>query len=313
MAKLHSIWTEKYRPQTIKDCILPKATRKELTGFIKSGKIPNLMLTGSAGTGKTTAATALCRELDYEVLIINGSNEGRLIDTLRTKITNFASTVSLDGRRKCVILDEADYIGPEVQAALRNFTEEFSGNCSFVFTCNFPNRIIAPLHSRCAVIDFAIPKDERQDLILQLFKRISTILETEEVSYDKKVLVTMVGKFFPDMRRLLNELQRKGVNGEIDAGSLVGSGVDDIAELVGYLKDKNFREMRKWVGSTTNLDISYISRSLYDKMYDICQPDSMPNLILLIADYQYKDAHVADKEINIVAMLTELMMNVEFK
>lgn len=313
MPKIHSIWTEKYRPKAIKETILPKSTRDELEGFIKQGKIPNLLFHGGPGQGKTTVALALCEELDYEVLMINGSNEGRLIDTLRTKITNFASTVSLDGRRKCVILDEADHIGPEIQAALRNFSEEYSVNCSFIFTCNYPNRIIQPLHSRCAVVDFGIPKTERQNLIIQLYKRVADILDKESVVYDKQALVSMVGQYFPDMRRLLNELQRRGVTGEINSGSLSGGSMDEIGELLGHLKDKNFREMRKWVGSTTNLDISHISRVLYDRMYDICKPESMPNLILLIADYQYKDAHVADKEINIAAMLTEIMMSVEFK
>lgn len=310
---IQSVWVEKYRPQVITDCILPKATKKEFQGFIKSGKIPNLLLHGPAGTGKTTAALALCSELDYEVLLVNGSNEGRLIDTLRNKITNFASSVSLDGRRKCVILDEADYLGSEVQAALRSFIEQFASNCSFILTCNFPNRIIQAIHSRCACIDFTVPKDERQPMIIDLYKRVAYILGEEGVEFDKQVLATMIGKFFPDMRRLLNELQRKGINGSIDTGSLGGNSVDEIAELIGFLKDKNFKEIRKWVASTTNLDISFIGRSLYDKMYDICEAESMPNLILLIADYQYKDAHVADKEINIMALLTEIMMNVEFK
>jgi DNA polymerase III delta prime subunit len=312
MNHIHSVWTEKYRPLTIAECILPKATASEFTGFIKLGKIPNILLAGPAGTGKTTAALALCRELGYDHIVINGSNEGRLIDTLRTKITNFASSVSLDGSRKCVILDEADYIPAEIQAALRGFMEEFASNCSFILTCNFPNRIMEAIHSRCAVIDFTIPKAERQTLIIELFKRISMILDTEGVTYDKRALVTMVGKFFPDMRRLLNELQRKGTDG-IDAGSLEGAVESDLAELVKHLKGKNFRDVRKWVATTPNLDIAYIARQLYDNMYELCVHEDMPNLIMLLAEYQYKNAFVADKEINIMAMLVEIMAAVRFK
>ena len=312
MNHIHSVWTEKYRPLTIAECILPKATASELAGFIKLGKIPNILLAGPAGTGKTTAALALCRELGYDHIVINGSNEGRLIDTLRTKITNFASSVSLDGSRKCVILDEADYIPAEIQAALRGFMEEFASNCSFILTCNFPNRIMEAIHSRCAVIDFTIPKAERQTLIIELFKRISMILDTEGVTYDKRALVTMVGKFFPDMRRLLNELQRKGTDG-IDAGSLEGAVESDLAELVKHLKGKNFRDVRKWVATTPNLDIAYIARQLYDNMYELCVHEDMPNLIMLLAEYQYKNAFVADKEINIMAMLVEVMAAVRFK
>lgn len=312
MNHIHSVWTEKYRPLVIADCILPKATASEFAGFIKLGKIPNMLLAGQAGTGKTTTALALCRELEYDYIVINGSNEGRLIDTLRTKITNFASSVSLDGSRKCVILDEADYIPAEIQAALRGFMEEFASNCSFILTCNFPNRIMEAIHSRCAVIDFTIPKDERQSLIIALFKRIGTILDAEGVKYDKRALVTMVGKFFPDMRRLLNELQRKGTDG-IDSGSLDGAVESDLADLVKNLKSKNFKEVRKWVATTPNLDIGYISRQLYDNMYELCVHEDMPNLIMLLAEYQYKNAFVADKEINVMAMLVEIMAAVRFK
>lgn len=312
MNHIHSVWTEKYRPLVIADCILPKATASEFAGFIKLGKIPNMLLAGQAGTGKTTAALALCRELEYDYIVINGSNEGRLIDTLRTKITNFASSVSLDGSRKCVILDEADYIPAEIQAALRGFMEEFASNCSFILTCNFPNRIMEAIHSRCAVIDFTIPKDERQTLIIELFKRISMILDAEGVKYDKRALVTMVGKFFPDMRRLLNELQRKGTDG-IDSGSLDGAVESDLADLVKNLKSKNFKEVRKWTATTPNLDIGYISRQLYDNMYELCVHEDMPNLIMLLAEYQYKNAFVGDKEINVMAMLVEIMAAVRFK
>lgn len=311
MSQIHSVWTEKYRPKVVADCILPKQTAAEFNGFIKEKKIPNLLLCGPAGTGKTTAALALCNELGYDYIIINGSNEGRLIDTLRTKITNFASSVSLDGSRKCVILDEADYIPAEIQAALRNFMEEFASNCSFILTCNFPNRIMDAIHSRSAVVDFTIPKAERPEMIIALFKRVATILTNEGVPFDKQALVSLIGKYFPDMRRLLNELQRKGSAG-IDAGSLIGAVESDLAELVGFLKTKNFREVRKWVATTPNLDISYISKQLYDNMYELCVHEDMPNLILLLAAYQYKNAFVADKEINIMAMLVEIMAEVRF-
>ena len=310
---LHSVWTEKYRPTKIEDCILPVTAAKEFQGFIKQGKIPNLLLCGPAGTGKTTTAIALCSELGYDYMIINGSNEGRLIDTLRTKITNFASSMSLEATRKCVILDEADYVPQEIQAAMRSFMEEFSSNCAFIMTCNFPNRIMDALHSRCAVVDFTISKDERELMIVKLYKRVTAILAAEGVEFDKRAVGTMISKFFPDMRRLLNEMQRKGVSGEINAGSLGGTVESDLAELVKHLKDKNFREVRKWCATTPNLDISYISRELYSSMYDICVHEDMPNLILLLAQYQYRNAFVADKEINIMAMFVEIMTEVRFK
>lgn len=310
---LHSVWTEKYRPTKIEDCILPVTAAKEFQGFIKQGKIPNLLLCGPAGTGKTTTAIALCNELGYDYMIINGSNEGRLIDTLRTKIANFASSMSLEATRKCVILDEADYVPQEIQAAMRSFMEEFSSNCAFIMTCNFPNRIMDALHSRCAVVDFTISKDERELMIVKLYKRVTAILAAEGVEFDKRAVATMISKFFPDMRRLLNEMQRKGVSGEINAGSLGGTVESDLAELVKHLKDKNFREVRKWCATTSNLDISYISRELYSSMYDICVHEDMPNLILLLAQYQYRNAFVADKEINIMAMFVEIMTEVRFK
>lgn len=310
---IHSVWTEKYRPSKIADCILPKATAQEFAGFIAKGNIPNLLLCGPAGTGKTTTAIAMCKELGYDFTIVNCSNEGRLIDTLRNRITNFATALSFDGNRKCVILDEADYLPNEIQAALRSFIEEYSSNCSFIMTCNFPNRIMDALHSRSAVVDFTIPKDERQELIVKLYKRVSLILTDEGVAFDKSALVTMVSKYFPDMRRLLNELQRKSTNGEINAGSLTGSVESDLAELLKYLKDKNFRDVRKWVATTPNLDMAYVCRELYDSMYDVCVHEDMPTLILLMAQYQYRNAFVADKEINMMALLVEIMSEVRFK
>lgn len=310
---IHSVWTEKYRPHVIANCILPKATASEFEGFIKVKKIPNLLLCGPAGTGKTTTALALCHELEYDWIVINCSNEGRLIDTLRTKITNFASSVSLEDKRKCVILDESDYLPNEIQAALRSFIEEFAGNCSFILTCNFPNRIMSALHSRCAVIDFTIPRDERESLIIKLYKRVATILEQESITFDKKALGAMVSKFFPDMRRLLNELQRKGVGGSIDAGSISGAVESDLMELVGFLKSKNFRETRKWVATTPNLDLGYISKELYNNMYEICVHEDMPTLVMLLAEYQYKNSFVADKEINAMALFCEVMTSVRFK
>ena len=307
------IWVEKYRPSKIADCILPKTIAKEFQSFIDNKKIPNLMLCGPAGTGKTTAAVALCKELDYEYIMINGSNEGRLIDTVRTKITQFGSSMSIEGKRKCIIVDEAEGMPNDPQMALRNLIEELSDNCSFILTCNFPNRIIPAIHSRCAVVDYTIPAKEREAMILGLFKRVRTILDAEGVTYDVKALGAMVAKYFPDMRRLLNELQRRGTVGAIDATVLEDASNGDMDTLISYLKDKNFRETRKWVATTPNLELSAICREMYNRLYDICIPDDMPQLILLMGEYQYKDAFVSDKEINCMAFLTEVMSSVQFK
>lgn len=308
----HKLWVEKYRPKSIDDCILSKATKREFLSFIEKGSIPNLLLAGPAGTGKTTAALALCNQLGYETLMINGSNEGRLIDTVRTKITQFGSSMSLEGKRKCVIVDEADGMPNDPQLALRNLIEELSSNCSFILTCNFPNRLIPAIHSRSAVVDFAVQNSEKQGMIVNLYKRVSEILKTEGVVFDKEVLGAMVTKFFPDMRRLLNELQRRGTSGDINTGSLIESD-GEIPTLVGFLKEKDFKQTRKWVAATPNIDLQTICRELYDKIYELVQPADMPQLIITMAEYQYKSNFVADAEINTMAMLTEIMMGVNFK
>lgn len=309
----HVLFVEKYRPQKVQDCILPARTLSVAQSFVDKGSIPNLLLSGPAGTGKTTLAIALCKELDYDYMVINGSNEGRLIDTLRTKVVDFASSVSFSGSRKIVILDEADYIPDTVQAALRNFIEEFSRNCGFVLTCNFPNRIIEPLHSRTTTIDFTIPSEERPELAKKMFTRVMEILDENDITYDKKAVGAVVKQFFPDFRRTLNEIQRYASTGNIDSGILAVSGSTDISDLVKYLGEKDFKEMRRWVATTPNLEMSNLCRKLYDSAYDVCKPESIPQLVLILADYQYKHSFVADKEINIAAMCVQIMMDVEFK
>lgn len=310
----HMVWSEKYRPNRVEDCILPKTTKKMIQGFLKSGQLPNMILSGPAGTGKSTCALAICAELGYEVMMINGSNEGRLIDTLRTKIAQFASTMSFDGARKCVIIDEADFMSTEsVQPALRNFIDEFTVNCTFILTCNFPNRIMEPIHSRCIDIDFAIPTNESDELTKQIFKRIITILTDNNVTYDKMSVGKIVKKYFPDFRKTLNELQRVASTGVIDAVSLASiesGGIDDLIQL---LKDKDFTNMRKWVATSPNLETTALCRKIYDKANTFIKNDSLPQLVLTLADYQYKDCFVADKEINIAAMLTSIMMECETK
>lgn len=307
------LFVEKYRPSKVEDCILPASTKEIAKSFVEKGSMPNLLLSGPAGTGKTTLAKALCNELGYDVMIINGSNEGRLIDTLRTKIMDFASSVSFTGARKVVILDEADYIPADtVQPALRNFMEEFHKNCGFILTCNFPNRIIEPLHSRTTGIDFTIPADERPALAKQIFTRVNNILDENNIESDKKAVMEVVKQHFPDFRRTLNEIQRYGATGRIDTGILTSATSESYDQLVGYLKSKNFREMRRWVATTASLDMASVTRKLYDSMYDVVQPQSIPQLVIDIADFQYKDSFVADKEINMVAMLTTVMMNCEF-
>ena len=309
----HVLFVEKYRPQKVQDCILPARTLSVAQSFVDKGSIPNLLLSGPAGTGKTTLAIALCKELDYDYMVINGSNEGRLLDTLRTKVVDFASSVSFSGSRKIVILDEADYIPDTVQAALRNFIEEFSRNCGFVLTCNFPNRIIEPLHSRTTTIDFTIPADERPELAKKMFSRVMEILDENDITYDKKAVGAVVKQFFPDFRRTLNEIQRYASTGNIDSGILAVSGSTDITDLVKYLSEKDFKEMRKWVATTPNLEMSNLCRKLYDTCYDFMSPGSIPQLVLILADYQFKSAFVADKEINIAAMMTQIMIDCEFR
>jgi DNA polymerase III delta prime subunit len=306
------LWVEKYRPRKVNECILPDRIKKSFQEYVDKGSIPNLMLTGSAGVGKTTVAIAMCEEIGLNYLFINSSEE-RGIDMLRTRIKGYASTISLTGGRKVIILDEADYLTPEAQAGLRGAIEEFSDNCSFIFTCNFKARLIEALHSRCSVIDFTLKSDEKPDMAIMLTKRLENILSKEGVSYDKKVLVQIVGKFFPDYRRTLNELQRYSSGGSIDAGTLAQvSDVRKIADLVGFLKNQNFAEMRKWVVANSDIDPARIYRKIYDSLYEYFKPQSIPQAVVIIAKYQYQSAFVADQEINLVACLTEIMVDCEY-
>ena len=307
------LYVEKYRPHKIEDCILPDRLKKVFQEYVKEGNIPNLMLTGTAGCGKTTVAKAMCEEIGCNFLFINSSDE-RGIDVLRTKIKGYASTVSLTGGRKVIILDEADYLTPEAQAGLRGAIEEFSENCSFIFTCNFKARLIDALHSRCSVIDFALKGDEKLKMASQMFKRLSVILKTESIDYDKDVLAKIVERYFPDYRRTLNELQRYSTSGNIDAGVL--SQVDSarkLDDLIKALKEKDFTAMRKWVVTNSDVDQNRIFRSIYDNLSVYLKPESIPLSVVTLAKYQYQAAFVADQEINLVACLTELMIECEVK
>ena len=307
------LWVEKYRPKTIEECVLPAELKDNFNQVLKQGELQNMLLTGTAGTGKTTAAKALCHELDLDYLLINGSEESG-IDTLRNKIKHFASTVSLQGGYKVVILDEADYLNPQsTQPALRGFIEEFSANCRFILTCNFKNRIIEPLHSRCTTIEFNIPKKEAERLASVMMARLILILDDEGIEYEHPVLAELIMKHMPDWRKVLNELQRYSVSGTIDAGILVNVSDENLKTLVTHLKGKEFSDMRKWVVNNLDNDPVKIFRKIYDNMYDSLQPETIPHAVLIIADYQYKSAFVADQEINLVACLTELMSQVKFK
>lgn len=307
------LWTEKYRPQTIEECILPESMKKTFKEFIDSGELPNFLFCGGAGVGKTTVAKALCNEVGAEYLFINGSEESG-IDVLRNKIKNFASSVSLTDSKKVVILDEADYLNANsTQPALRGFIEEFSNNCRFIFTCNFKNRIIEPLHSRCAVVEFKIENKEKATIAAAFFKRVVNILKTEKIEFDKAVVAELIGKHFPDYRRVLNELQRYSVSGKIDSGLLVNIGDESYADLVKNLKAKNFTEVRKWVGKNSDVETTELFRHLYDKAVDYIEQSSIPQLVLVLAEYQYRAAFVADKEINIMAAMTEVMGQLKFK
>lgn len=307
------LWVEKYRPRTISDTILPDQLKITFQEFVNKKEVPNLLLSGRAGTGKTTVAKAMLEELACDYIVINGSLNGN-IDTLRNDIKSFASSVSLSGGRKYVILDEADYLNPNsTQPALRNFIEEFSINCGFILTCNFKNRIIEPLHSRCSVIEFKIQKEDKQKLASQFFNRVLNILGNENIEYDKKVVAEVVGKYFPDYRRTLNELQRYSVTGKIDTGILTDHKEETLKEVLTFLKSKNFSSVRKWVGENSDVDSASFFRSIYDVAADFLKPSSIPQLVLILADYQYKAAFVADHEINITACLTEIMVECEFK
>jgi DNA polymerase III delta prime subunit len=309
------LYVEKYRPQVIEDCILPDETKKTFKEFVAKGEIPNLLLAGPPGIGKTTIAKALCNELGADYYVINGSDEGRFLDTVRNQAKNFASTVSLTGssKHKVIIIDEADNTGNDVQLLLRANIEAFYNNCRFIFTCNYKNKIIEPLHSRCAVIDFSIKGKQKQQLAGSFFKRLQTILDQEKIEYDQKVVAELVSKHFPDFRRVLNECQRYSTGGKIDSGILASFSDISVNELIKNLKDKNFPEVRKWVVSNLDNDASSLLRRIYDACYDCLSPQSIPAAVLVIAKYQYQCAFVADQEINLLAALTEIMVECEFK
>ncbi len=305
------LWVEKYRPQTISDCILPDYLKKTFQEYVDAGEISNMLLCGTAGTGKTTVARALCNELGCDYIVINGSDESG-IDVLRTKIRDFASTVSFESKPKVVIMDEADYLNPNsTQPALRAFIEEFSGNCRFIFTCNFKNRIIEPLHSRTSVIDFKIEKKDRPEMAQKFMGRMQYILTQEGIPYEGNVLAELLMKHFPDYRRVLNELQRYSRSGSIDSGILSNIAEINTKELIDSLKDKDWKKMRQWVVNNVDNDPQGVYRKVYDSLID--KVKQVPHLVLLIADYQYKSAFVADQEINLTACLTDIMASVEFK
>ena len=305
------LWVEKYRPKTISDTILPDELKQTFQQFVDQDNIPNLLLSGGPGVGKTTIARAMCEQLNVDYIVINGSMNGN-IDTLRTEIKDFASTISFTGNRKYVILDEADYLNPQsTQPALRNFMEEYSKNCGFILTCNFKNRIIDPLHSRCSVIEFKINSKDKASMASQLFKRVKAILSDENVSYDQKTLAELITLYFPDFRRVINELQRYSTTGSIDSGILANHS-SNIQDLVGILKSKKFVDMRKWIADHKDMDTAQLYRQLYDNASQYVKPQSIPQLVVTLADYQYKAAFVADHEINNVACMTELMMEVDW-
>ena len=308
------LWVEKYRPTKIEDCILPDDTKEVFKGFLKQGEIPNLLLSGSAGVGKTTIAKALCDELGVDSYVINGSDEGRFLDTVRNQAKTFASTVSLtsESRHKVIIVDEADNTTPDVQLLLRASIEEFQKNCRFIFTCNYKNKIIGPLHSRCSVVDFNIKKD-KQKLAEAFFGRVCEILRKESVKFEDRVVAEVVTKYFPDFRRTLNELQRYSATGVIDSGILTSGNEFSIDRVVGHLRKKEFTNMKKWVAQNMDNEPQVIMRKIYDGLYNYFDPKSIPEAVLIISEYQYKSSFVVDQEINLVAFMTELMMRCEYK
>ena len=309
------LWVEKYRPKTIEECILPENIKKTFRDFLNKGEVPNLLLSGPAGCGKTTVAKALCAELGVDVYVINGSDEGRFLDTVRNNAKNFASTVSLssEAKHKVIIIDEADNTTPDVQLLLRASIEEFSGNCRFIFTCNYKNKIIEPLHSRCAVVEFGIRGKEKQEIALAFFTRLNYILDQERCEADKKVLAELINKHFPDWRRVLNECQRYSVGGKIDSGILAHFSDVKVNDLVKNLKEKNFPEVRKWCVNNLDNDPAVLLRRIYDSLSNSLVPSSIPAAVLILAKYQYQIAFVADQEINMLACLTEIMVECKFK
>ena len=307
------LWVEQYRPKTVDECILPKTLKTQLQSYVDKQDISNLILSGGPGVGKTTAARAMLEQIGATYMFINGSEESG-IDVLRTKIKNFASTVSLDGGRKYLILDEADYLNPQsTQPALRGFIEEFHQNCGFILTCNYKNKLIAPLHSRCGVVDFTIPKSEKASLAHQFFQRAISILQENEIKYNEKVVAELINNHFPDWRRILNELQRYSVSGQIDAGILVNLGEKSIKELMGMMKNKEFTNVRKWVVENIDNDPDTLFRAVYDNLYEYLDSSTIPHVVVILGEYQYKNAFVADAEINMVACLTEIMARGKFK
>jgi len=309
------LWVERYRPKTIEDCILPDNIKKSFKDFLNKGEIPNLLLAGPPGVGKTTVAKALCNELGVDFYVINGSDEGRFLDTVRNQAKNFASTVSLQGtgKHKVIIIDEADNTGNDVQLLLRANIETFYNNCRFIFTCNYKNKIIEPLHSRCAVVEFSIKGREKAQLAGSFFKRLQNILDEESIKYDPKVLAQLINSHFPDWRRVLNECQRYAVSGEIDSGILASFSDVAVNDLITHLKTKNFSEVRKWVVSNLDNDPGVVLRRVYDACYDCLSPQTIPAAVLIVAKYQYQIAFVADQEINLLAALTEIMCECSFK
>jgi len=309
------IWVEKYRPTTIDECILPKSIKQTFQDFVDRGEIPNMLLSGPPGIGKTTVAKALCNQLGADYYVINGSDEGRFLDTVRTNAKNFASTVSLtsESKHKVIIIDEADNTTSDVQLLLRASIEEFSKNCRFIFTCNYKNKIIDPLHSRCTVVDFSINKKDKPTIATQFFSRLTNILEQEKIDTDKKVVAQLINQHFPDWRRVLNECQRYSVSGKIDSGILAVFSDVAVNDLIKSLKEKNFSEVRKWVVANLDNDTSMLLRRIYDSLYDSLEHSTIPAAVLIIAKYQYQIAFVADQEINLLAALTEIMVECEFK
>ena len=307
------LWVEKYRPTTVDECILPSNLKQTFKEFVKQKTLPNMILSGGAGVGKTTVAKAMIDEIGATSMMINGSEESG-IDVLRTKIKNFASTSSLEGGRKYLILDESDYLNPQsTQPALRGFMEEFHKNCGFILTCNYKNRLIEPLHSRCSSVDFRIPKGEINKLCTQFFKRVKSILDEEAVKYDDKVILELITKYFPDWRRTLNELQKYSVSGQIDSGILVNLSEVNINELMDALKKNEFTVVRKWIVNNLDNDPNRMFRVIYDSLYDYLDGSTIPHAVIIIGDYSYKSAFVADQEINMLACMTELMGAVKFK